>query len=89
MSEKALEIYTGDTQENEQPLNKSEEKAYEKNKMDKAQEEIDGLFARVKNIKSAIENPDFYDIGLSNRLRAILLNFGKIWKQKKKPGILY
>jgi len=61
MEEKALEIYNGDN-ENEQPLNKQEEKAYEKTKKDKAQEEIDVLFARVKNIKSAIENPEFYDI---------------------------
>ena len=56
-----LEIYNED-RENEQPLNKQEEKAYEKNKVDKAQEEIDVLFARVKNIKAAIENPEFYDI---------------------------
>ena len=56
-----LEIYNED-RENEQPLNKQEEKAYEKNKIDKAQEELDVLFARVKNIKSAIENPEFYDI---------------------------
>jgi hypothetical protein len=52
MAEKALEIYNAD-KENEQPLNKKEEKAYEKNKVDKAQEEIDVLFARVKNIKAA------------------------------------
>ena len=63
MAEKALEIYKGNGKdENEQPLNKQEEKAYEKNKVDKAQEEIDVLFARVKNIKSAIENPEFYEI---------------------------
>jgi len=61
MAEKALEIYNAD-KEDEQPLNKQEEKAYEKNKKDKAQEEIDVLFARVKNIKIAIENPEFYDI---------------------------
>ena len=63
MAETALEIYKGNGKdENEQPLNKQEEKAYEKNKVDKAQEEIDVLFARVKNIKSAIENPEFYEI---------------------------
>lgn len=63
MSEKnALEIYNADEEKNEPPLNKTEEAAYEKNKKDKAQEEIDALFARVKNIKSAIENPEFYDI---------------------------
>ena len=62
MEEKALKIYDSKDSDNVQPLNKHEEKAYEKNKMDKAQEEIDVLFARVKNIKSAIENPEFYDI---------------------------
>ena len=62
MSEKALKIYDSNDAENVQPLNKTEEKAYEKNKKDKAQEELDVLFARVKNIKSAIENPEFYDI---------------------------
>jgi len=62
MSEKALKIYDNNDTENVQPLNKTEEKAYEKNKKDKAQEEIDLLFARVKNIKSAVENPEFYDI---------------------------
>jgi len=59
--EKALKIYES-PDENVPPLNTHEEKVYEKNKKDKAQEEIDVLFARVKNIKSVIENPEFYDI---------------------------
>jgi len=62
MAEKALKIYDSKDGGNVQPLNKGEEKAYEKNKKDKAQEEVDVLFARVKNIKSAIEKPEFYDI---------------------------
>jgi len=59
--ENALEIYNGES-EKEPPLNKKEEKAYEKTKVEKAQDEINQLFARVKNIKAAIENPEFYDI---------------------------
>jgi len=62
MEDKALKIYDSNDGENVQPLNKQEEKKYEKSKKDKAQEEIDVLFARVKNIKSAVENPEFYDI---------------------------
>lgn len=49
-------------EEKVQPLNKVEESAFEKVKKDKAQEELNTLFDRVKSIKSVIENPEFYDI---------------------------
>jgi hypothetical protein len=57
-----LEIYNGENEENVPPLNESEEQAYEQAKNEKAEDELLRLFDRVKNVKSAIENPEFQDI---------------------------